>query len=223
MVCFLRTPRLVYRDYTRLPISFILLPGLLRLSFGEAGFRLARAGRIRNLFCPARIPAESSHPMKLNPNALLRVVCTAISFLPFFCLQAEGESATCESLAQFKIDRGEVNSAQAVPAGPLTVNGLLSTRTISVPAFCRVFATLRPTADSDIRIEVWLPASHWNGRMESVGNGGLAGSIAEDAMAGALWAGYATAGTDTGHTGSPATGLSDIRRRSSTSGDARFI
>jgi hypothetical protein len=144
--------------------------------------------------------------MKLIANALLRAVCAAIFFLPFFCLHAEGEPATCESLAQFKIDHGEVDSAQAVPAGPLTVSGLLGTRTISVPGFCRVSATLRPTADSDIRIEVWLPASHWNGRLESVGNGGLAGSIAEDAMAGALWAGYATAGTDTGHTGSPATG-----------------
>jgi len=30
----------------------------------------------------------------------------------------------------------------------------------------------------------------------AVGNRGLAGSIAEDAMAGALWAGYATTGTD---------------------------
>jgi hypothetical protein len=59
--------------------------------------------------------------MKLNANALLTAVCTAISFLPFFCLQADGESATCESLAQFKIDHGEVNSAQAVPFGPVTV------------------------------------------------------------------------------------------------------
>jgi hypothetical protein len=98
--------------------------------------------------------------MRLNASAPLRAVGIAISFLFFFCLQAEGESATYESLAQFKIDHGKVNSAQAVPAGPLTVNGLLSTKTISVPAFCRVFATLRPTADSDIKIEVWLPASH---------------------------------------------------------------
>ena|SRR5438034_6961902 len=150
--------------------------------------------------------------------------CAAIAFLAFFCLRAEAEPATCESLAQFKIDHGEVNSAQVVPAGPFTVNGFMGTREIRVPAFCRVLATLRPTPDSDIKIEVWLPASGWNGRLEAVGNGGLAGSIGEDAMAGALWAGYATAGTDTGHNGGPATatGLSDIRRRSSTSGGARF-
>src|SRR3974390_2258536 len=144
--------------------------------------------------------------MKLNPKALFRVVCAAIAVLSSFCLRAAGEPATCESLAHFKIDHGEINSAQAVPPGPLTVNGFMGTKEITVPAFCRVFATLRPTADSDIKIEVWLPASGWNGRLEAVGNGGLAGLIVEDAMAGALWAGYATAGTDTGHTGSPATG-----------------
>jgi feruloyl esterase len=67
-------------------------------------------------------------------------------------------------------------------------------------------ATLWPSADSAINIEVWLSAEGWNGRLESVGNGGLAGSIGEDAMARALLAGYATAGTDTGHKGGPATG-----------------
>ena len=144
--------------------------------------------------------------MKISRNRLLRTVCAAISFLPFFCLQAEGEPARCESLNQFKIDHGEINSAQAVPAGPLTVSGFMGTRETRVPAFCRILATLRPTADSDIKIEVWLPASDWNGRLESVGNGGLAGTIVEEAMVGALWAGYATAGTDTGHKGGPATG-----------------
>jgi feruloyl esterase len=144
--------------------------------------------------------------MKLNRNTPLRAVCAAIAFLAFFCLPAGAEPATCESLAQFKIDHGEVNSAQVVPAGPFTVNGFMGTRKISIPTFCRVLATLRPTPDSDIKIEVWLRASGWNGKLEAVGNGGLAGSIGEDAMAGALWAGYATAGTDTGHKGGPATG-----------------
>jgi hypothetical protein len=163
------------------------------------------------------------HQMELNRNALLWAVCATIAFLPFLALPAQGEPATCESLAHFKIDHGEIDSAQAVPAGPLTVNGLLSARTISVPTFCRVVATLRPTADSDIKIEVWLPA-RWNGRLMAVGNGGLAGSIAEDAMAGALWPVMPqrepTRGTREGQR--PGIGLSDMQRRSSTSGGARF-
>src|SRR6266849_1282775 len=51
------------------------------------------------------------------------------------------------------------------------------------------------------QIEVWMPASGWNGKLQSVGNGGWAGSISYPAMAEALRGGYATASTDTGHSG----------------------
>jgi len=70
-----------------------------------------------------------------------------------------------------------------------------------LPAFCRVAATLTPTSDSDIKIEVWLPASGWNGKFQAVGNGGWAGMISYAAMAAALARGYATSSTDTGHAG----------------------
>ena len=56
----------------------------------------------------------------------------------------------------------------------------------NLPAFCRVAATLKPSSDSDIKIEVWLPASGWNGKLQSVGNGGWAGVISYAALAAAL-------------------------------------
>jgi feruloyl esterase len=71
----------------------------------------------------------------------------------------------------------------------------------NLPAFCRVSATLAPSSDSDIKVELWLPASGWNGKFQAVGNGGWAGTIPYTAIGGALSAGYAAAGTDTGHTG----------------------
>jgi feruloyl esterase len=71
-----------------------------------------------------------------------------------------------------------------------------------MPAFCRVAATLTPSSDSDIAIEVWMPASSWNRRFEGVGNGGLAGAIPYSALAPGVSLGYATVGTDTGHIGS---------------------
>ena len=74
----------------------------------------------------------------------------------------------------------------------------------SLAAFCRVAATLTPTSDSDIKAEVWLPASNWNGKYQAVGSGGWAGAISYPAMAAAVTAGYATASTDTGHTGGTA-------------------
>jgi feruloyl esterase len=52
-----------------------------------------------------------------------------------------------------------------------------------------------------ITIEVWMPSSGWNGKFQGVGNGGFAGSIPTFSMCPALKAGYATAGTDTGHRG----------------------
>lgn len=73
-----------------------------------------------------------------------------------------------------------------------------------LPAFCRVAATLTPTTDSDIKIEVWLPASGWNGKFQAVGNGGWAGTISYPALADAVAAGYAGASTDTGHVGGSA-------------------
>jgi feruloyl esterase len=67
-----------------------------------------------------------------------------------------------------------------------------------------VAATLTPSSDSDIRIEVWLPAQGWNGKFQAVGNGAFNGSIAYPGMGTALGQGYATASTDTGHVGNTA-------------------
>src|SRR5262249_49734103 len=70
----------------------------------------------------------------------------------------------------------------------------------AVPAFCRVAATLKPTPDSEIALEVWLPET-WNGKFQFVGGGGWAGVISYAALATAAGDGYATASTDTGHKG----------------------
>ena len=47
-------------------------------------------------------------------------------------------------------------------------------------------ATLTPSSDSDIKIEVWLPTAGWNGKFQAVGNGGWAGAISYAAMAEAV-------------------------------------
>jgi feruloyl esterase len=71
-----------------------------------------------------------------------------------------------------------------------------------LPAHCRIAATLKPSADSVIDIEVWMPeGASWNGKFQAVGNGGWAGTISFAAMATAVQEGYATASTDTGHKG----------------------
>jgi feruloyl esterase len=73
-----------------------------------------------------------------------------------------------------------------------------------LPAFCRVEATLTPSSDSDIKIEVWLPTANWNGKFQAVGNGAWNGAIGYAALAEALRRGYAASSTDTGHAGGSA-------------------
>jgi feruloyl esterase len=118
--------------------------------------------------------------------------------------------ASCETLATLALPQATVTSAETVaagafqpPAGTRTAPGAAQLFA-KVPSFCRVAATLTPTSDSDIKIEVWLPASGWNGKFQAVGNGGWAGVISYTALAAAVTSGYATASTDTGHVGNTA-------------------
>jgi len=71
----------------------------------------------------------------------------------------------------------------------------------ALPAFCRVAATLRPTPSSDIHMEVWLPATGWNGHFRGVSPNGLGGIINYNAMGVGLTDGFAVASTDLGHQG----------------------
>ena len=117
-------------------------------------------------------------------------------------------AAPCESLSSLKLSDTTITSAQLVAAGAFEPPGGPAPATLKeLPAFCRVTAEIRPTKDSDIKLEVWMPAARWNGKYQGVGNGGFAGSISYGALATAVKAGYATASTDTGHTGTaPAAG-----------------
>ncbi len=88
-----------------------------------------------------------------------------------------------------------ITLATSVPAGP---SPLLPSTHLS--PYCRVAGSIKPTADSDIKFELWMPeASHWNRNFEGVENGGFGGFINRDGMITALHAGFATASTDTGH------------------------
>ena len=72
-----------------------------------------------------------------------------------------------------------------------------------LPEFCRVVAEAKPTADSDIKMEIWMPVTGWNGKFHGIGNGGFAGLIDYSDLGEAMSRGYAVAATDTGHAGSP--------------------
>src|SRR5262245_10534315 len=121
-------------------------------------------------------------------------------------------TASCESLASLALPNVKVDQAQTVAPGAFAPPATGGTATggrgaaaarlySSLPSFCRVTATLTPSPDSDIKVEVWLPTSGWNGKFQAVGNGGWAGVISYPALAQAVASGYASASTDTGHAG----------------------
>jgi feruloyl esterase len=118
---------------------------------------------------------------------------------------AVADAGSCSDLAKIALPHATVTAAAPVQAGAFTPDAQGDAGDFNaLPAFCRVAATLKPTSDSDIKIEVWLPASGWNGKFQAVGNGAFSGAIAYPAMGRALARGYAAASTDTGHVGNTA-------------------
>ena len=129
-------------------------------------------------------------------------------------LLAAGTSTNCEAIRTMSTPTTIVMSAESVPAGLFTTPvaqpapppargnapAAAAPRPEPIPAHCRVKLTLKPTSDSNIYSELWMPTENWNGKLLVVGNGGFAGSIqGYGDMQVALRLGYATAATDTGH------------------------
>jgi feruloyl esterase len=125
--------------------------------------------------------------------------------LLMLCFGMPAMAATCESLAGLKLPDTTITLAQPVAAGAFIPPGASGppASVKNLPAFCRVAATLKPANGSEIKMEVWLPLSGWNGKYRGLGNGGFAGAIYYPGLAVAVSAGYASASTDTGHSGSP--------------------
>jgi len=124
-------------------------------------------------------------------------------------LAAPAQAADCGDLAKLTLPNGKITSATVVPAGGFQQPGLpgnlppgvANAAYKDVPQFCRVQATLTPSSDSDIKVEVWLPSNGWNGKFVGIGNGVWAGQLSYSQLADPLTRGYAVATTDTGHAG----------------------
>ncbi len=102
-------------------------------------------------------------------------------------LAARASAATpCEALVKLQLPHATVTSAALTPAGSVTA--------------CKIEVVSRPSADSAIGIEVWIPeGAAWNGRYLQLGNGGFAGRIASERLGQRAAQGYAVAMTDDGH------------------------
>lgn len=118
---------------------------------------------------------------------------------------AAGPAADCSALKGRTFDNGtSIVNSTLVTGGTLRISDTVTVA--SLPDFCRVQGVSKPSADSDIRFEVWLPQpAAWNRKFLSTGEGGFAGQLnyqrngLDSAMDEQLRRGYATASTDTGH------------------------
>src|SRR5215472_14507213 len=103
----------------------------------------------------------------------MRKVFVAVVLSGFLAGSVLGQAASgpskCESLAQLKLTKAKVVSADTVAAGvfapPANTTPWLAGDPAfykTLPAFCRVVVQSTPSADSDIKIEVWMQAQSWN-------------------------------------------------------------
>jgi feruloyl esterase len=114
----------------------------------------------------------------------------------------------CADLAKVALVNTSITTAEVVAAGafkqPQAAGPGPAGSYAGLPEFCRIAGSLKPTADSDIGFEVWMPAQGWNGKFLGAGNGGASGAIVYGSLAQGLARGYAVASTDTGHQGGAA-------------------
>jgi feruloyl esterase len=167
---------------------------------------------------------------------VLQLVAVAALFVAPACATVATKPATsCAEMAKLELPEATITMAQLVrpmefklptrtagaggPGGPAGAGGpppgggmnmslapFDPKDTTNHVAFCRVAATLKPSGDSSIKIEVWLPLQGWNGKLMGAGDFGWAGSIMYGGLLLGLEHGFATVSTDTGHDNSLAQG-----------------
>jgi len=113
----------------------------------------------------------------------------------------------CATLAKFKpsvattLQVSEVVNGTA--AAPWTTpTNLFAPTGVKVPtSLCRVTGSIKPTSNSDIRFELWMPPTRaaWNGKFSGTAAGGSTGVILYSALVDPLQRGYAAMGHDNGH------------------------
>ena len=149
-------------------------------------------------------------PIGRNDQTLITqstITSFGVLFATILFSQMTAAAVSCESLASLSLPNTTITSAATVGAGAFTPpaggggRGDVGAPFRNLPAFCRATATLKPTSDSDIKMEVWMPVTGWNGNFQGNGSGGMGGTIPLTDMAKALRDGFATAGSDTGHQG----------------------
>jgi hypothetical protein len=143
------------------------------------------------------------HKRKCRRNILEIAACAGFAAAAILLGAVPASATDCRGLAGKGFQDALIVEADEL-ASTVTIAGIggQNGASIKVP-FCRVRGVLKPSPDSNINFELWLPpVGVWNERYQGIGNGGFAGTPIYPPMDRALRAGYAVSATDTGHTGS---------------------
>ncbi len=107
------------------------------------------------------------------------------------------QPVACEDLAKVVPEATTIESATTVSSATKIGNVDIDAK------FCRVQGVARPSPDSEIKFEVWIPstAQAWTGRFKLNGTGGYAGAIPYPRLAQDIGDGFVTAASNMGHDG----------------------
>ncbi|MDP4238214.1 MAG: tannase/feruloyl esterase family alpha/beta hydrolase [Bacteroidota bacterium] len=136
-------------------------------------------------------------------NTSILLITKGMRFLVIFIFLLAGIEANAQANAriiqevrELKLPGVTIDEIQDVSTGNFTLKD--GQKITGLPSFLRVACTSRPSKDSNIRIEVWIPENNWNGRFLGTGNGGGAGWISYGALQSGVMRGFVTANTDMG-------------------------
>jgi feruloyl esterase len=141
-----------------------------------------------------------------SPPVRRIVVSALFSTIILIMPSTAGAQKKCQSLKSFTYPQTTINGAELDNGGKYTTKDILSLTFANLPASCRVTAQIKPTDDSDINVQVWLPLpkelpnGRYIGSYLGTGSGGYGGYFFESELAQGINNGFATANTDMGTT-----------------------
>jgi hypothetical protein len=152
-----------------------------------------------------RHSAHAHHSTFVNAGyTAIRRVISAVLLVAAVVIIWPGDvraQLNCQSLQSFSFPNTTINGVASMPGGPYVAADTWHLAFANLPPWCQVTATIAPTPDSSIGVQVWLPMQRYNGRYLGTGNGGYAGGYFQSELAQGINNGFATANTDMGATG----------------------
>src|SRR4051812_46407938 len=97
--------------------------------------------------------------------------------LSLLLLATAAGAAPCESLRNVPLQQATIVTAGVVEAGvfvpppppvvaaPARQGGASAPPSEPIPRHCRVTMVLKPSPDSNINVDLWMPTDNWNGKL----------------------------------------------------------